>query len=543
MRHFFGYGASDFAMAPVGTSLVLVPGATGSVWDSVTGGTQITDLTDVNSSPITSLTADENAQVAFYGPDGVSSLYVDFGFGIRFLMTATDLGPLLDSKASLDGAEFVGPVTLAADPTDDLEAATKAYVDAVDLTDGGEVDGPLTVNATNGSNSPPLGVAGAVHTGLNVISSYAGGDDDGTGTDSTGRLNLYSYQRANTYSFGESIRHFLMRADAKTMQAFYMPVQSANKKGGYDGTTRDPKTSGIGWKPVVWQGAHYEANDHGSIHGHWELEIADSNGALQGRLEIPFIDQAADGSTTVDNATIGVDYANIRTNLADLSVRAQNIASGPYSGQTTCLRVGGGNDRNKEIHLSISSDMGTASRRWVLRANSTTEAGSNAGTDFQLLAYDDTGTLITQALHAERKTGNVGMGTVSPDARLHVKRNTGQVVHVEALATTQSAILVDGVDATVKALQAQVAGDTVKRFQILTDGTVFWGSGSAAQDTNLYRSAANVLKTDDKLIAALGLGVGNSASATTLGTLSKKMEVFDASGTSLGFVPIYDSIS
>jgi hypothetical protein len=135
------------------------------------------------------------------------------------------------------------------------------------------------------------------------------------------------------------------------------------------------------------------------------------------------------------------------------------------------------------------------------------------------------------------------MGTVSPDARLHVKRNTGQVVHVEALATTQSAILVDGVDATVKALQAQVAGDTVKRFQILTDGTVFWGSGSAAQDTNLYRSTANVLKTDDKLIAALGLGVGNSASATTLGTLSKKMEVFDASGTSLGFVPIYDSIA
>lgn len=60
---------------------------------------------------------------------------------------------------------------------------------------------------------------------------------------------------------------------------------------------------------------------------------------------------------------------------------------------------------------------------------------------------------------------------------------------------------------------------------------------------NLYRSAANVLKTDDKLITAIGLGVGNSASATTLGTLSKKMEVFDASGASLGFVPIYATIT
>lgn len=39
------------------------------------------------------------------------------------------------------------------------------------------------------------------------------------------------------------------------------------------------------------------------------------------------------------------------------------------------------------------------------------------------------------------------------------------------------------------------------------------------------------------------LGVGNSASATTPGTVVKKIEVFDASGTSLGFLPVYDSIT
>lgn len=71
----------------------------------------------------------------------------------------------------------------------------------------------------------------------------------------------------------------------------------------------------------------------------------------------------------------------------------------------------------------------------------------------------------------------------------------------------------------------------------------FGDGASLAQDTNLYRNAANVLKTDDKLVAALGIGVGNSASASAVGTLSKKMEVFDASGASLGFVPIYSSIT
>lgn len=69
------------------------------------------------------------------------------------------------------------------------------------------------------------------------------------------------------------------------------------------------------------------------------------------------------------------------------------------------------------------------------------------------------------------------------------------------------------------------------------------GSGAADWDTNLYRRAANQLKTDDKLLAALGIGVGNSAAGSTPGTVVKKMEVFDASGSSLGFVPIYDAIT
>jgi hypothetical protein len=47
-----------------------------------------------------------------------------------------------------------------------------------------------------------------------------------------------------------------------------------------------------------------------------------------------------------------------------------------------------------------------------------------------------------------------------------------------------------------------------------------------------------------KLITHGGLGVGNSATATTsVGSLVKKVEIFDAAGASLGFVPVYSTIT
>ena len=58
----------------------------------------------------------------------------------------------------------------------------------------------------------------------------------------------------------------------------------------------------------------------------------------------------------------------------------------------------------------------------------------------------------------------------------------------------------------------------------------------------LYKTVEDALKTDEKFIAGGGLGVGNAEPATVPGKVTKKMEVFDAQGRSLGYVPIYDSI-
>lgn len=55
-----------------------------------------------------------------------------------------------------------------------------------------------------------------------------------------------------------------------------------------------------------------------------------------------------------------------------------------------------------------------------------------------------------------------------------------------------------------------VAGDTNGRVAITAGGIVSFGPGNAGSDTNLYRSAANTLKTDDYLHVALSVGIGEA---------------------------------
>lgn len=92
-----------------------------------------------------------------------------------------------------------------------------------------------------------------------------------------------------------------------------------------------------------------------------------------------------------------------------------------------------------------------------------------------------------------------------------------------------------------------------------TDNQAFWNALPAIKaalacdntDTSdsVFQGLVNGVKkveiaSDGKLLATIGLGVGNSATATVgVGVLAKKIEVFDASGSSLGFVPVYATIT
>ncbi|MGW0578754.1 right-handed parallel beta-helix repeat-containing protein [Streptomyces sp. NPDC002920] len=147
-RHVFGGSPSDYAMERVGDQLLLRPGATGSIWDAPVGGTQLTDLTDPAGAPIAEVTAAADGSVTFYGPDGVTTCWVDFGYIRRFTLVATDLGAVLtafvaqgglpDGWASLDGS---GRVPLAQLPTLAADGAPTRTVPGLQA-DGTTDDGP-----------------------------------------------------------------------------------------------------------------------------------------------------------------------------------------------------------------------------------------------------------------------------------------------------------------------------------------------------------------------------------------------------------------
>lgn len=77
----------------------------------------------------------------------------------------------------------------------------------------------------------------------------------------------------------------------------------------------------------------------------------------------------------------------------------------------------------------------------------------------------------------------------------------------------------------------------------LTGNALSFGPGNSALDTTLYRFNPAMLKSDQKILSTAGLGVGNSAAAATLGSVIKKIEIFDNSGNSLGFLPVYNTIT
>lgn len=56
-----------------------------------------------------------------------------------------------------------------------------------------------------------------------------------------------------------------------------------------------------------------------------------------------------------------------------------------------------------------------------------------------------------------------------------------------------------------------MTGDAQVRFTALAGGLLQWGSGAVVADTNLYRAGIDLLKTDDKFEALLGIKLTNAS--------------------------------
>lgn len=317
---------------------------------------------------------------------------------------------------------------------------------------------------------------------LALTSSAAGGEDT---SDSTSRITLESYQRAQyPHHYGEAVRVDLMAGRAKGMIAW-----------------RDNYTTPGSPRTVAWVGAHHLANDLGDPeqnHDHVSIETTDEGGHnLYTRLEVKF-DRPVTGGA-----------------LAGGLVRVVNADFTVDSSSGVC-RVAGSNERR--LQFGVTPDGTPASVRWEVKADATAESGSNVGTDFRITAFTDAGAAVMSPLFIKRSNRQVGISpdatVTAPAAPLHVERSTaGNVMLAKSTAAAAvAAILAASADTSSYAFGAQVAGDSVDRWRVRSDGQLAWGTGSATRDVTLYRDATARIRTDGDLAVDKNVRVGLSSS-------------------------------
>jgi hypothetical protein len=217
-------------------------------------------------------------------------------------------------------------------------------------------------------------------------SDYSGGGDT---SDSTSRLTLQSHQRAvYPHHYAEVLRVDLERTGAKGMLAW-----------------RDNFTTPGSPRTVAWMGAHGLSNDGTHWHNHVSIEVPDLTGAMQTALEIPYAEW--------DTAN-GFGLA-----AADVYVRATAslIAGG------VPMIVEGAAASSRQLRWTTTDGTNvpkSAGTRWAALADTTAESGTNAGSNWQLVRYNDAGTAVEAALFVRRSDGQVGIGNTAPAASLDI---------------------------------------------------------------------------------------------------------------------------
>jgi hypothetical protein len=158
-RYRFG-GIADYVVGlGTGNAAVLRPGVTVTCWNADFGGTQHTDLTDTDgTTPLVSLVTDGNGAIPqFFGPDGVTEMYLDAngGAGPRRRTLTTSFRSYVDGTfLPLSGGTRTGTVTASLSAATSVVDASLVVTDAFDRyrrdTSGRQDWGPG--NATRDTN-------------------------------------------------------------------------------------------------------------------------------------------------------------------------------------------------------------------------------------------------------------------------------------------------------------------------------------------------------------------------------------------------------
>jgi hypothetical protein len=114
-----------------------------------------------------------------------------------------------------------------------------------------------------------------------------------------------------------------------------------------------------------------------------------------------------------------------------------------------------------------------------------------------------------------------GAATYNSNLRLA----SGKQLNIGGSTSTANIAVLNG-NAGDDAFSSRLTGDSQSRFLIDADGTLNWGpGGSTNTDVNLYRPAANTLRTADNFTVDLNLSVAGSAAVTGAATVGGALGV------------------
>jgi hypothetical protein len=170
----FGGGIADWTFgADEAARATVIGGALITLWDAESGGSQLTDLQNLNGAAIATVTTSTGADgkalgqiPMFYGPDGYFELWASANDGPRALMTAVNLG------------SFLGPIR---DQFNAHVAPSNRNPHQTRIVDAADVDPSLAAGGAGTipvKNDAGLWIAGSQTVG-------GGGGDVTTNTDQT----------------------------------------------------------------------------------------------------------------------------------------------------------------------------------------------------------------------------------------------------------------------------------------------------------------------------------------------------------------------
>lgn len=194
-RNMYGATSADFTITSGGR---VIPGAVLTLWTARTGGTQITDLLDVNSVATTTVTSASDGSVVYYGPNNDKTVHwADSGQGSRVAIRPTDITgdpPVMSigtvgtgtAAASLTGTSEA-PVLNLTLPSAGANGVNTAAIQDSAVTSAKIADGTITSTDVAASTFAAFGTQGNLLT-----------DNQASGTDTLGDTTGFTVYSAAT---------------------------------------------------------------------------------------------------------------------------------------------------------------------------------------------------------------------------------------------------------------------------------------------------------------------------------------------------------